>query len=85
MSSRWFQPLAARGGPWVALLALSSPLLIALALVALAHRSAGDRLQAIPALAIGIGLLLSSWWHRRHRRRQLLRALRQHGPSAESP
>ncbi|MFM7314329.1 MAG: DUF3188 domain-containing protein [Cyanobium sp.] len=59
-----------------ALLALSSPLLILLALVALLHRPASDRIQALPALGIGIGLLTTSWQRRRQRRRELLRALR---------
>jgi hypothetical protein len=60
-----------------ALLALSSPLLILLALVALLHRPASDRIQALPALGIGIGLMATSWQRRRQRRRELLRALRE--------
>ena len=68
-----------------ALLALSSPLLILLALVALLHRPANDRIQALPALGIGIGLLVTSWQIRRRRRRELLRALRHDGPSRPSP
>lgn len=60
-----------------ALLALSSPLLILLALVALLHRPATDRIQALPALGIGIGLLATSWQRRRQRRCELLRALRE--------
>lgn len=60
-----------------ALLALSSPLLILLALLALLHRPASERVQALPALAIGIGLLSNSWLLRRRRRRELLRALRE--------
>ncbi len=68
-----------------ALLALSSPLLILLALVALLHRPATDRIQALPALGIGIGLLATSWQRRRQRRRELLRALRQEaGGSGEA-
>lgn len=59
-----------------ALLALSSPLLILVALVALLQRPASDRIQALPALGIGIGLLATSWQRRRQRRRELLRALR---------
>jgi hypothetical protein len=62
-----------------ALLALSSPLLILLALAALLHRPASDRIQALPALGIGIGLLATSWQRRRQRRRELLRALRHDG------
>ncbi len=67
-----------------ALLALSSPLLILLALVALLHRPASERVQALPALGIGIGLLSTSWVRRRRRRRELLRALRDDGHTAES-
>ena len=67
-----------------ALLALSSPLLILLALVALWHRPASERIQALPALGIGIGLLGTSWVRRRRRRRELLRALRDDGHTAES-
>lgn len=58
------------------LLALSTPLLILLGLLGLLLRQGSDRLQAIPALAIGIGLLLQSLWHWRRRRRALLAALR---------
>lgn len=60
-----------------ALLALSSPLLILLALLALLHRPSSDRIQALPALGIGVGLLVTSWQRRRQRRRELLRALRE--------
>jgi hypothetical protein len=60
-----------------ALLALSVPLLILLAFLALLHRSGSDRIQAVPALLIGSGLLATSWWHRRRRRSELLRALLQ--------
>lgn len=56
-----------------ALLALSSPLLIGLALV---HGLAGDWIQSLPALTIGLGLLIYSWIARRRRRGELLRALR---------
>lgn len=56
-----------------ALLALSSPLLIGLALV---HGMAGDWVQSLPALSIGVGLLMYSWIARRRRRGELLRALR---------
>ena len=59
-----------------ALLALSAPLLILLALLALLHRSGSDRVQAVPALLIGIGLLSTSIVLRRRRRGEILRALR---------
>ena len=60
-------------------LALSSPLLIVLALVVLLQRQGADRLQAIPALLIGSGLLIFSHVSRRRRRRAVLAALRDDG------
>jgi hypothetical protein len=68
------QDLPASASHWrEALLALSGPLLIGLALV---HGMAGDWLQSFPALAIGVGFLMYSWMARRRRRGELLRALR---------
>jgi len=61
------------------LLALSSPLLILLALLAMVVRSPSIRLQAVPALLIGSGLLLFSLLRRRRRRALLLRMLRDPG------
>jgi hypothetical protein len=58
-------------------LALAAPLLVLLALLALLMRSGSDRLQALPPLLIGIGLLLSSAAGRARQRRHLLVALRQ--------
>ena len=49
------------------LLALSSPLLILLALAALLLRQGPDRWQALPALLIGAGLLGHSALTRRRR------------------
>jgi Protein of unknown function (DUF3188) len=60
-----------------ALLALATPLLMLLGLAGLLLRQGTDRLQAIPALAIGLGLLLQSLIKWRRRRRALLTALRQ--------
>jgi hypothetical protein len=62
-----------------ALLALSVPLLILVALVALLQRPGRDRLQALPALLIGSGLLLTSLARRRRRRGEILRALQKEG------
>jgi len=44
--------------------------------LALVHGMAGDWVQSLPALAIGVGLLMYSWMARRRRRGELLRALR---------
>lgn len=69
-----------RKRPWLrGLLALSSPLLIVLALVVLLQRRGVDRLPAVPALLIGTGLLVTSALGRRRRRRELLAALRHDG------
>jgi hypothetical protein len=64
-----------------ALLALSSPLLILLALVVMLQRQGADRLPALPALMIGSGLLATSWLGRRSRRAELLRTLREERPA----
>lgn len=58
-------------------LALAAPLLVLLALLALLMRSGSDRLQGLPPLLIGVGLLLSSAAGRARQRRHLLVALRQ--------
>ena len=69
-----FQDSPASATRWrQALLALSAPLLIGFALI---HGLAGDWIQSLPALAIGVGLLMYSWMARRRRRGELLRALR---------
>jgi hypothetical protein len=59
------------------LLVLSAPLLILLALVVLLQRQGRDRIQAVPALVIGGGLLVASRVRRQRRRRALLLAFRQ--------
>jgi hypothetical protein len=64
----------------VALLALASPLMILLALLGLLHRTGSARWEALPALLIGAGLLLTSISRRRYRRREMLRSLRQQRP-----
>jgi hypothetical protein len=46
------------------------------------QRQGRERILALPALAIGIGLATSSQVSRRRRRRELLQALRQGGPPA---
>lgn len=69
-----------RRRPWLrGMLALSSPLLILLALLMLLQRRGVDRLPALPAVLIGTGLLVTSVLGRRRRRRELLAALRHDG------
>jgi hypothetical protein len=48
-------------------------------------RQGSDRLQAIPALAIGVALLVQSSWSWRRRRRALLAELREQSSSAVDP
>ncbi|MCX5930600.1 MAG: DUF3188 domain-containing protein [Cyanobacteria bacterium] len=67
-------------------LALSAPLLILLAVVSMASRRGNQRLEAVPALLIGSGLLVSSGVRRARRRRTLLEALQQATPGqAQAP
>ena len=58
------------------LLALAAPLLILLASISLLVRHGSQRLQAVPALLIGCGLVVSSRVRRIRRRRALAEALR---------
>jgi hypothetical protein len=62
------------------LLALASPLMILLALLVMLTRQERERLQAVPALLIGSGLLATSAIVRAQRRRALLSALRSEQP-----
>ena len=59
------------------LLSLAAPSLISLAIMGLLQRQGSDRLQLVPALAVGLGLIISGAWGRRFRRRKLLLAIRQ--------
>lgn len=67
------------------LLAAATPLLILLGIVALLLRQGSDRLQAIPALAIGVALLVQTSWSWRQRRRALLAELRDQGSPTADP
>jgi Protein of unknown function (DUF3188) len=58
------------------LVALATPLLLLLALGGLLQRQGVERLQALPTLLIGSGLLVASAEGYRRRRHRLLRALR---------
>ncbi len=57
-------------------LSLAAPLLVLLGIVALIQRQGTDRLQALPAILVGIGLVTSAVVGRRRRRYRLLMALR---------
>jgi hypothetical protein len=68
------------------LLALSPHLLILLGLVGMVMRQGHERMQVLPALLIGTGLLLLATLRRRRRRRELLTALRrERGLQAHRP
>ena len=53
------------------LISISAPLLILLAIFGFLHREGKDKIQAIPALVVGSGLVLNGGI-RRFRRRRLL-------------
>ncbi len=54
------------------LISLSAPLLILLAIIGFLHREGRDKIQAIPALIVGSGLVLTGTVRRFRRRRMLL-------------
>ena len=58
------------------LLACSTLLLVLIGLAGVLLRQGPDRLQALPALLIGLALLAQSTWSWRRRRRAILSALR---------
>ena len=53
------------------LISISAPLLILLAITGFLHREGRDKIQAIPALVVGSGLILNGAV-RRFRRRKML-------------
>ena len=58
------------------LLSLAAPLLVLLGVVALLQREGADRLQSLPAILVGAGLMVHAVVGRRRRRHRLLLALR---------
>ena len=54
------------------LISISAPLLILLAITGLLHREGKDKIQLIPALVVGSGLVLTGAVRRFRRRRMLL-------------
>jgi len=54
------------------LISISAPLLILLAITGLFYREGKDKIQAIPALVVGSGLVLTGTVRRFRRRRMLL-------------
>ena len=57
-------------------LSLGAPLLIVLAAIAAQQRQGNDRVQALPAVAVGSALILSCTLGRRRRRARLFADLR---------
>ncbi len=53
------------------LISISAPLLILLAITGFLHREGTDKIQAIPALVVGSGLVLNGTVRRFRRRRML--------------
>ena len=53
------------------LISISAPLLILLAIIGFLHREGKDKIQAIPALVVGSGLILTGAVRRFSRRRML--------------
>ena len=53
------------------LISISAPLLILLAITGFLHREGKDKIQALPALVVGSGLVLTGAV-RRYRRRRML-------------
>ena len=54
------------------LISISAPLLILLAITGFLHREGKNKIQSIPALVIGSGLILTGTVRRFRRRRMLL-------------
>jgi len=53
------------------LISISAPLLILLAIMGFLHREGKDKIQAIPSLVVGSGLVLTGAIRRLRRRRML--------------
>ena len=58
------------------LLSLAAPLLVLLGVVALLQREGADKLQSLPAILVGAGLVIHAVVGRRRRRHRLVVALR---------
>jgi hypothetical protein len=59
------------------LISISAPLLILLAITGFLHREGKDKIQTIPALVFGSGLVMTGTIRRFRRRRMLLREIKQ--------
>ena len=67
---------------WVS---LGAPLLVLLALLATNQRQGKDRVQVLPAVLVGSGLIISSALGRQHRRAKLLADLQRARTPGSNP
>ena len=58
------------------LISISAPLLILLAITGFLHREGKDKIQAIPALVVGSGLVLTGAVRRFRRRKMLFQEIK---------
>ena len=58
------------------LISISAPLLILLAIIGFLHREGKDKIQVIPALVVGSGLVLTGAVRRCRRRRMLFQEIK---------
>lgn len=56
-------------------LSLAAPCLVLISFLGFFHRKDNDRVQALPALVVGIGLIFSNAFGRTKRRKKLLNAM----------
>ena len=64
-------------------LSFGAPLLVLLAVLAAQQRQGSDKVQALPAVLVGSGLIVSSAVGRRRRRGRLLAALKRTRSNAD--
>ncbi len=55
---------------------MAAPFLIAVAILGLIQRNGSERLQCLPALIVGFGLIISGGLERRNRRQKLFLQIR---------
>tara|TARA_B100000214_G_C23734998_1_gene520601 strand:+ start:490 stop:711 length:222 start_codon:yes stop_codon:yes gene_type:complete len=58
------------------LISISAPLLILIAITGFFHREGKDKIQVIPALVVGSGLVLTGTFRRMRRRSMLLQEIK---------
>ena len=58
------------------LLSLAAPFMVLVSIFGLLQRNGSDRLQCLPALLVGLGLIISGALERRNRRKKLFLEIR---------